>query len=407
MRRIYLDYASLTPIDPCVMREMDRYSSAGYANPSSIYREGVAAQKTLEDARKRTGDFIHAHADEIVFTSGGTEANNLAIGGALLAARRRGVQKPHLVISNIEHSSVMETAAAMEKNGAELTRLAVDRRGLISTDELKKAIKPNTVLVSIMTVNNEIGIVEPIREIAKVVRQARALSAGGALPPISPLRSEITGDSSSRLRARYPLLHTDAAQAALYHDLNVERLGVDLLTLDGGKVYGPRGVGALYVKRNTPIEPITHGGGQEKGMRSGTENIPSIMGFAKALDVAAAEREKETERIAELRAYFLDGLKGIRPDVTVNPAAGGEVSPHILNVSIPNIDNEFFVLQLDAAGVAVSTKSSCLRDEDESYVLKSIGADSKTSIRFSFGRWTKERDVKTALKDIADIIGRR
>lgn len=383
MARIYLDYASLTPIDSRAAREIKAFSDNEYANPSSIYKEGVAAKKALALARSKIADFIHAHSDEIVFTSGGTEANGLALEGAGRAARRGGIEKPHIVTTNIEHSSIMEVISMMEIHGVEVTRLPVDQNGVVSSEEVRKAIRPNTFMVSIMTVNNEIGSIMPIREIAKAVRWAR---------------KNVTNTN-------YPLLHTDAAQAALYEDLNVEQLGVDLMTLDGGKVYGPRGIGALFVRRGIPIEPIVYGGGQERGLRSGTENLPSIAGFAKALEIAANERASEANRVMDLRNLFIEGLKKIRTDITVNAGLNSRMSPHILNISIPGIDNEFFVLQLDAAGVAASTKSSCLQDEDESYVLKSIGADSKTSVRFSFGRWTKKRDLAKTLRIMAKILG--
>ena len=414
--RIYLDYASLTPVDTRVLREMGKFSTMDFANPSSLYMEGVAAKKALEDGRKRVAGFLHAHSDEIVFTSGGTEANGLALEGAGRAARHTGIEKPHLIISAIEHSSVIEAANMMEKHGVEVTRLGVDASGRISLDELKKSIKPNTFMVSIMTVNNEIGTIQPIREIAKIIRHARkGFSDKGREAKLST----------------YPLFHTDAAQAALYGDLNMENFGVDLLTLDASKVYGPRGMGALYVKRGTPIEPIIYGGGQERGLRSGTENIPAIMGFAKALELATSERVKESARVSELRQILIEGLKAIRSDIFVNPAEidaaegnGGTSpvlksakyskvttkvvtstkSPHILNVSIPGIDSEFFVLQLDVRGIACSTKSSCLRDADESYVLKAIGANSSESVRFSFGRWTDKGDLKKALKAIKEIL---
>ncbi len=418
-RRIYLDYASLTPIDSRVLREMKAFSAPAYANPSSLYKAGVAAKKALAQMRTKTATFIHAHPDEIVFTSGGTEANGLALEGTARQARMGGIEKPHMIISAIEHSSIIEVAALMEKQGCEVTRLSVDHSGIISLEELKKAIKPNTFLVSIMTVNNEIGSIQPIREIVKIIRHARKVFK-----------------ESGQGKGIYPLFHTDAAQAALYQELNMEKLGVDLLTLDGSKVYGPRGIGCLYIRRGTPIQPIIYGGGQEVGMRSGTENIPGIAGFAKALEIAAIERDREAGRLVQLREYFIEGLKVIRPDIVVNGAVFGAAltektqlfsslsqsdekvvtssnsqkgvpplstviqalqSPHILNVSIPGIDNEFFVLQLDAKGIACSTKSSCLRDEDESYVLKAVGADSNTAVRFSFGRSTKKGDIRQAL----------
>jgi len=372
-RRIYLDYASISHIDPRVIREMKRFSVSKYANPSSWYREGVAAKKALEGARKSVADLIHAHPDEIIFTSGGTEANGLALEGAARAARDSGIEKPHLIISAVEHSSIMETANMMEKHGCEVTQIGVDSEGRIDLDELKKAIKSNTFLISIMTVNNEIGTIQPIREIAKIIRHAK--------------------------NNQYPLFHTDAAQAALYNELHVEKLGIDLMTLDGSKVYGPRGIGALYVKRGTPIQPIIYGGGQEARMRSGTENLPGIAGFATALQII------KNENVSALRVQMIDGLKKIRADIKVNgPIDGDHVSPHILNVSIPGIDNEFFVLQLDANGIACSTKSSCLRDEGESYVLKAIGANGHESIRFSFGRWTRKNDVGKALKTIEKLL---
>ncbi len=420
-KRMYLDYASLTPVDPRVLSVMEKYSSASYANPSSWYKEGVAAKKAMDEARKVVADFLHAHADEIIFTSGGTEANNIALQGIVAACKN---DKPHIVISTVEHSSIMETASILENRGCEVTRIAVDDNGIVLLDELKKAIKVNTVLVSIMTVNNEIGTIQPIREIAKIIRQARVKFGGEKIV--------------------YPLFHTDAAQAGLYDELNVEQLGVDFLTLDAGKLYGPRGVGALYVKRkvlNGEIHPIMFGGGQEGGLRSGTENLPAIAGFAEALKIVAGKNsggkkndrenwcENESARVAGLKQMFIAGLLVIRKDISINGVGGGHVdfensksnrkvvisrtmtksniSPNILNVSIPNIDNEFFVMQLDAAGIACSTKSSCLRDEEESYVLRAIGADSKTSIRFSFGRWTKKRDIKRALKVIGRILAEK
>lgn len=399
MKRIYLDYASLTPTDPRVAREMKKHSSADFANPSSIYTEGVAAKKAMEAARARVAGFVHAHADEIVFTSGGTEANGLALEGAGRAAYRTlaeplGPQaKIHLVTTNIEHSSVMETVGMLGTHGVEVTRLAVGPDGRIDLEELKKSIRPNTYMVSIMTVNNEIGTIQPLRDIAKAVRYAR---------------EHVAPKNADGSRSRYPLLHTDAAQAASHFDLNVEQLGVDLMTLDGGKVYGPRGIGALYVRRGTPIEQTIYGGGQERGLRSGTENIPAIIGFAKALEMCAEGRLEEAARILRLKRSFFEGLLKIRPDVRLNPATlavdDPALAPNILNISIPGIDNEFFVLQLDAKGIAASTKSSCLRDEDESYVLRAIGADSRISVRFSFGRGTSERDVRRSLRIIQGVL---
>ncbi|MDR3557952.1 MAG: aminotransferase class V-fold PLP-dependent enzyme, partial [Candidatus Pacebacteria bacterium] len=250
MKTIYLDYASITPLDPLVQKEMTKWSKEPL-NPSSIHSLGVKAKKALDTARTSVAGFLNAHADEIVFTSGGTEANGLALEGVYRAAHRAGFAKPHLIISAIEHSSILETAAMLEKNGVEVTKLAVNKNGLVSLEELKKAIKQETFLVSIMTANNEIGTIQPVREIAKVIRDAKKM------------RSKVESRSLT-----YPLFHTDACQAVLYEELNVEMLGIDLLTLDASKACGSRGAGLLYVKRGTPIEPIIYGGGQESGMRS-------------------------------------------------------------------------------------------------------------------------------------------
>lgn len=382
MSRIYLDYASLSPIDPRIIREMKHFSSISYANPSSIYKEGVLAKKALETGRKMVAEFLGAHSHEIFFTGGGTEANNIAIFGAQKAYELKNKEKGHIIISAIEHSSVMEIVFELEKRGVHVTYLSVGKSGVIDMRELKKSIRADTFLVSIMTVNNEIGTIQPIKEIAKIIRQAK---------------SEIAPNI---------LFHTDASQAALYIDLKVLKNGVDLLTLDSSKIYGPRGIGALFIKRGIVIEPTIFGGGQERGIRSGTENVPAVMGFAKALEIASKEFPKAMKNVSSLKEEFWIGLKSIRSDITRNPMGANEsdLAPHILNVNIPGIDNEFFVLKLDAKGISCSTKSSCLRDQDESYVLKAIGADSGTSIRFSFGRWTKRGDIKKTLKILRDIL---
>jgi len=345
VKRIYLDYASLTPIDKGVMKEMKKYSKREYGNPSALYASGVKAKKALDEARLRVANILHAHPDEIVFTSGGTEANKLVL--ETFAGKK-------IIISNIEHSSIIKNAKA--------ERVPVD------LDIIKKSITQDTALVSIMLVNNEIGSIQPIKEIAKIVRDAN-----------KNLNTEI-------------LFHTDACQAPLHLPLYVEKLGVDLLTLDGSKMYGPRGIGMLYVKRGTV-----------KIVRKGTENLPGIMGFAYALEMAEKMREKETTRVAELKDYFITELQKINKEIKVNGSLENSV-PNILNVSIPNIDNEFFILQLDAMGIECSTKSACLRDEDESYVLKAIGADSRNSVRLSFGRGTRRGELRKVLKIIEKIL---
>lgn len=345
MKRIYLDYASLTPIDKRVSKVINKYSTGEFSNPSALYASAVKAKKALEDAKTRIAKILHAHADEIIFTSGGTEANQLALAGH------------KTLISAIEHSSIITQENTI--------KVAIDKNGIIDLEALKKAITPDITLVSVMLVNNEIGTIQPIYDIAKIVRDYRKNN-----------------------NSQHPLLHTDACQAFIHIPINLEKLGVDMLTLDGHKVYGPRGIGMLYVKRGSP--EIT---------RAGTENIPAIMGFAEALEIAEKMREKETARVSELKNYFLENLKTKKINGDLKNAV-----PSILNVSIPNIDNEFFVLQLDAKGIECSTKSACLKDSDESYVMKEIGGDSKNSVRFSFGRYTTKSDIKKALKIIRNIV---
>ncbi len=392
-----MDYASLTPVDPKVLREMEKYSGIKYANPSSWHKEGVAANKAIVDARKRIASFLHARPEEIVFTSGGTEANNLALIGPIESLHKKGVEyeKMHVIVSAIEHSSVTECINTLNEKGVQVSVIPVDENGTVSLEELKKQIKSNTVIISIIMVNNEVGVIEPIRDIVKIVRQARKEHGAEG-------KEKEENIFSFQSDVSYPLFHTDAAQA-MYMNLNVDELGIDMLTLDSGKMYGPRSVGALYVKKNTQLEPIMYGGGQEGGMRSGTENVASIMGFARALDIISVEREHEYERLTDLKGFFIDQLKEFKPEVKIL-SDGAETSPHILNISIPGVENEFFVFELDAKGISCSTKSSCLHDEDESYVLKAMDQSSKNSVRFSFGRFTKMSDVRKVISVIKELI---
>ncbi len=351
MKRIYLDYASLTPIDKGVLKVMKKYSKGDYSNPSSLYASGVNAKKAIDDAKARIAKIIHSHPDEILFTSGGTESNDLVL---------RKFEGKQIVISAIEHSSIIRNTKAIH--------IPVNNDGVVDLEVLRKSITTETAIVSIMMVNNEIGVIEPIHEVVKIVR-------------------DFNKKNNTNI-----LVHTDACQAAVHLPLHVEKLGVDLMTLDGAKMYGPRGIGMLYVKRGSL--DIT---------RAGTENVPAIMGFAYASELLEKMKEKETKRIVELKAFFIKELQKINPEIKVNGSLEYS-SPHILNVSIPNIDNEFFLFQLDAKGIEVSTKSACLRDEDESYVLKAIGANSKNSVRFSFGRGTTKSDINKSIKMIRNCI---
>ncbi len=386
MKRVYLDYASMTPIDPKVLRIMNRYYSNEYANPSSLYKEGVSAGEALSSARKDVAKLLNSHINEIFFTSGGTESNNLAIQGVIKTFQEKTGRKPHLIISNIEHSSVMEVAKKLESEGVELTIINVNEKGVVNVEDIRKNIKDNTALVSVMTVNNEIGTIMPIKEIAKVVRYAR---------------TNVT-------KTEFPLLHTDASQAMTMLDIKTNELGADLMTIDGTKVYGPRGVGLLYKRLRLDIRPILFGGGQESHMRPGTENIPGIVGLVEALRLCDAERTSERARQYQLKKDLYEGLRSVSREIALNPRSldidDPIIVPHILNVQIPGIDNEFFVLQMDVAGFAISTKSSCLHDEDESYVIRAVGGDSNISVRMSVGRYTKKSDIKRFIKAVERVL---
>lgn len=378
--RIYLDYASLTPTDPAVLTFMSEKYSMEYANPSSVYEEGVNSHKVLDESRDKCAKYINAHKDEIYFTSGGTESNNIAILGFAHALHRKGLryEDMHFIASSIEHSSIMECMNELKNRGSKIDFIEVDTNGVIDIGDLRNKIKKETVLVSIMAVNNETGTIQPIKEIAKEIRHARKVN-----------------------NIQYPLFHSDCSQA-IHIELNMENTGIDLVTVDSAKTYGPKGVGMLYIKRGLEIDPIILGGGQESGLRSGTENIPGIAGFSYSLELIKKERNKESVRLQKLKNELLTRLIKINSHIKVNGAKNS--SPHILNISIPNTDCEFLVFQLDAIGIACSTKSSCLKDKDESYVLRAMDIDSSESIRFSFGRWTKKSDIVDITKAVHRFI---
>ncbi|MDD5318335.1 MAG: cysteine desulfurase family protein [Candidatus Pacebacteria bacterium] len=398
-KRVYLDYASTTPLDPRVIKAMK--VSGLFANPSSLYEEAVAVSKKIAEARTDIARALGGHADEIVFTSGGTESNNLALRGVVEASFekepfRKNQKIPHIVTSVIEHSSILETCRDLEKSGqAEVTYVPAGADGRVDPSEIKKSIRPETILISIMYVNNEIGTIQPIKEIAKIVREERKK------------RGE---ESTTTL-----YFHTDACQAALYCPLGVPQLGVDMLTLDASKTYGPKGSGLLFVRRGVEIKPIITGGGQERGLRSGTENLAGIIGLATALKIADAEKEKEILRVWKLRDYLLKKILEIKPKVRSNISNdhNTEIAPNFINVCFPGSDAEYLVLQLDVKGFCVSSVSSCrtVSEDSSSYVIEAVRRSdptavdcSKSSLRITLGRYTKKPDIEAFLKAIAQII---
>ncbi len=349
-KRIYADAAAATPISPRAKAELIRLLDV-YGNAGALHTEGVAAKNELEKAREVVAKSIGAHANEIVFTGSGTEGNNLALQGILRPLLRAG-KKVHAITSVIEHSSVLEPLRALSREGLMLTELPVDSEGLVSVKEFADAITEDTVLVSIQYINSEIGTVEPLREIAKEIRYARKQRTSGL-----PL-----------------YFHTDASQAPMWFDIKVERLGVDLLTLDAQKIMGPKGVGALYIHRGVSIEPVLSGSKQERGLRGGTENIPLVGAFATALADVSIGIEDRAARVAEVRNYMWKEIQERVPDAVLNGPSFEHRAPNNLNISIPGLDREMAVIGLDAEGIAITTRSACnVADSELSYVVVALG----------------------------------
>lgn len=382
---IYLDHAAATPLDPRVFSAMKPFLTSEHGNPSALYRSGVVARQVVEGARRQVADVLHTNPDMIVFTGGGTEGNNMALFGVCKQSKQMGRSKLHIITTVIEHSSVLEPIRQLEKEGCRVTYLPVDRNGLVTVEQIKKAIKKNTVLISIGYANNEIGAIQPIAEIGKMLLQYRKQHPKQTL-----------------------LFHTDACQAVNYCDMAVEKLHVDLMTINASKIYGPKGVGALFVRRGIELEPIMFGGGQEKGVRSGTENVAAIVGFGKAMELVEKIKEKEVKRLRQLQIYFLSQLQKHSIGVLNGPQCTDERLPNNLNIHIPNIEAETLILYLDAVGIECSAGSACSTDSyGSSHVLRAIGLSeqqAKECVRLTMGRGTKKQDVTFVTKQLLHVL---
>lgn len=383
--RIYLDNASSTPIDSDVLKTVTKAYVQFPANPSSIHKDGVIAREAIEIARKDVAKCIGAHTDEIIFTSGGTESNNMAIRGVIEHVRKHmPAKKIRVLISAIEHASIFEMQKNLNSSDVEVVVCPVTEDGIIDMVQFKRLLTSDTVLVSILYANNEIGTIQPIREIAKCIRHIRK-----------------TGP--------FPLFHTDAVQAIQYLPVSVDVLGVDLLTLNAAKLYGPRGVGVLYKRRHVALPSLFVGGLQEQGMRPGTEPTALIMGFAKALQKTILMREREYARLHVLQQFFFERIHSVWPGVKINGSLENRL-PNNIHISIPNFDSELMVLELDARGIAVSARSACKSTATEnSHVLLALGStvfdSTDGSIRITLGRDTKRNDIAlllTALREIKE-----
>jgi cysteine desulfurase len=376
MKRIYLDHAATTPTDPRVLETMLPYFSGAFGNPSSIHSLGQETRAAVEEARHKIASLIGAQSEEIIFTSGGTEADNFAIKGAASANKQKG---NHVITTSIEHHAVLESCKFLEGQGFGVTYLSVDRNGLVDLDEIRRAITAGTILISVMHANNEVGTVQPITDIDKIARE----------------------------RGIY--FHTDAVQTVGHIPVNVNELGIDLLAMSAHKLYGPKGVGALYIRKGTRIDSFMHGGGQERGLRASTENIPAIVGFGKAAEIAQREIDRESKHLTSLRDKLIQGLFERIPEIHLN---GHPVQrlPNNVNVSIGFVEGESMAIGLDMEGIAASTGSACTsHDLEPSHVLLALGLPgvlARGSLRFSLGRETTEEEIGRVLEVLPRIVAR-
>ena len=374
MNRIYLDHAATTAVSPEVLREMLPYMTECFGNAASIHGTGREAHRALDRARKQVAAVLGAQPQEVYFTSGGSESDNWAVKGVAWAARGRG---KHVITSAVEHHAVLNACAWLEGMGFEVTRLPVDALGRVDPDSVARAVRPDTVLISVMTANNEIGTLQPIREIGEIAR------------------------------SRGVPFHTDAVQAAGHIPVNVEELQVDLLSLSAHKFHGPKGVGVLYVRRGTKLDSLIHGGAQERGLRAGTPNVPGAVGLAKALELAAASLPESADRVRALRDQLIREIRARIPDAVLNGDPERRL-PGNVHFSFPGVDGEALLLRLDLAGIACSGGSACTSGAQEpSHVLAAIGQApelAKGGLRMTLGEENTPEEIKEVLRVLPEIV---
>lgn len=376
MKQVYLDYSATTPVKEDVVREMLPFFTERYGNPSSLYSVGLDAKAGLDEARARVAGLINAEPKEIFFTSCGTESDNWVLEGTANALKNKG---RHIITSRIEHHAILHTCEYLEKLGFEITYLDVDGDGFVSPEALEKAIRKDTILVSIMMVNNEIGTIEPIKELAAVAK------------------------------AHGVLFHTDAVQGLGNVSIDVKDLGVDFLSMSAHKIYGPKGVGALYMRKGVRITNFMHGGAQETKRRAGTENLAGIAGFGKAAELAAANLEQHIEHSTKLRNYFWEQIEANISGVTLN-GSREKRHPGNLNVSFDYIEGESILLMLDAFGISISTGSACSsKSLVPSHVLEAIGISitkMNGTVRFTVGDFTTKEDIDYVVETLVKVVAR-
>ncbi len=394
MKRIYFDYASTSPIDKDVLGAINSASIEIFGNPSSTHQTGQLASRAVFESKKIIAQALGVKYNEIIFTGSATEANNLAILGTYkyFLKNNKGI-KPHIITTQTEHESVLETINNLPD--CEISYIPTLSDGSVDLDFLTSSIKENTILVSVIMANNETGTILPIKKIADTIKEYKLKNS----------------------KKIYPLLHTDASQAIQFLDIKVKDLGVDLLTISGHKIYGPKGIGALYVNSflsgnkiiNAPIQPIIFGGEQEFGLRSGTEDVPKIIGFKKAVEINEKIKKTNNKKIREISSYFIKKIKKVFPDIEMNglDMECNERIPNIVNIYIPKKDRDSLLIAMDLEGISASAGSACSsRANKESHVLKSMGLNNERirhSIRFSFGKFTNKQEVDHFIKIIKTL----
>jgi len=374
MQAVYLDNSATTSVDERVLEEMLPYFNQKFGNPSSIHSFGREVKVAVEEAREKTANVINANPSEIFFTSGGTEADNLALTGTALRMKKNGL---HIITTPAEHHAILDTCKFLEKNGFDVTYLPVNRYGIVDPEDVRKAVKKNTILISVMHVNNEIGSINPINEIGKFARD------------------------------RGIVFHTDAVQSFGKIPVDVQTDNIDLLSLSSHKIYGPKGIGALYIHRGISPEKIIHGGSQEGNRRGGTENVPGIVGLGKAAEICSLEMEHEAQYLKELRTYFWKQLRETIKNIHLNGHPENRL-PGNLNVSFPGAESEAVLHNLDLKGIAASAGSACAAGSIEpSGVLKAVQAPldiAQSAIRFSLGRGNNKEQIDYTVKALGEIV---
>lgn len=379
--KYYFDYAATTPLEPRMLKIMSPYFTERFGNPASIHGVGREAKKAIENALGKISKVLNCSPREFIFTGTATEADNLAIFGVAKANKAAGNK---IIVSAVEHKAVLAPCNTLAEEGFKIAKLKVDKTGLINPADIAKLLDLNTILVSIIYADNETGTIQPIREIAKAIKKFRAQN-----------------------NTALPYFHTDASQAAQYCDINVEKIGVDLITVSSHKLYGPKGIGGLYIRKEVKVKPVIFGGGQQNNLRSGTENIPSIVGFAEALVLAEKNKNKECARIEKLRNELEQGIFKLIPKVVLNGHPQKRL-PNFLNVSILDIEGEAALLYLDQKGISASTGSACdSQSLEPSHVILALGRPyehAHGSLRFTLGKYTTRESVRYLLKHLPPIV---